>query len=148
MMDWTIRQAGPADAAAILAADVFDGPAIAAATRHFLGPGTAPDPRTLLFLAEVAGRIEGFVSAILTDHPDKPRALYLIELGVNEGFRRQGIARALIVAARAAGRARGATETWVLTEGDNSDARALYRAAGGTETPDVVMYAWDETGRD
>ncbi|MEL7030399.1 MAG: ATP-binding protein, partial [Pseudomonadota bacterium] len=36
----------------------------------------------------------------------------------------------LVAAARAEGRARGAAGAWVLTEGDNEPARALYRAAG------------------
>jgi aminoglycoside 6'-N-acetyltransferase I len=136
----TIQLAGPGDAAEVLAADVFDGPALPQAVARFLGGGAA----NILMLARTGGRTVGFVSGTLLDHPDKPRALYVQELGVNEPAQRRGIGRALIAAIRAEGRARGATATWVLTEADNTAARALYAAAGGAETPDVVMFDWDE----
>ena len=80
----------------------------------------------------------------MLDHPDKPRALFIQELGVNEEARRQGIAKALIAALRAAGRQRGCEVSWVLTEAENAAARAAYAAAGGLETTGVVMVEWDE----
>jgi ribosomal protein S18 acetylase RimI-like enzyme len=144
MTDWLIRQAGPEDTAAVLAADVFDGPANIGAVADFLGPPDAPDRRNILLLAEVEGQAVGFISATVLDHPDKPRALYIQELGVNEAAQRRGIARALISAIRAEGRRRGCTVTWVLTEADNAPARAAYAAAGGQETLGVVMVEWDE----
>ena len=140
-----LRLAGPADAARVLAADVFDGPAQAAFTARFLGVG-APDPRCLLLLAEHQGTVVGFASGLVLDHPDKPSMLFINELGVNEGFRRQGIGHALLLAIRAEGQARGCRESFVLTEGDNLAARALYRSAGGEETGDIVMYEWKEDG--
>jgi ribosomal protein S18 acetylase RimI-like enzyme len=90
------------------------------------------------------GRAVGFGSGTVLDHPDKPRALLVQELGVNAEARRQGIARALIAALRAAGRQRGCRVTWVLTEEDNIAARAAYAAAGGREMTGVVMVEWDE----
>ena len=144
---WQIRQAEPGDAAAVLAADVFDHPANPAAVAAFLGQPGAADPRNILFLAERDGRAAGFASATVLDHPDKPRALFIQELGVNEDARRQGLARALIAAIRAEGRNRGCTVTWVLTEAGNAAARAAYLAAGGRETTGVVMVEWDE-GKD
>jgi ribosomal protein S18 acetylase RimI-like enzyme len=143
-MDWKIRSVGPEDAQAIVAADVYDGPARADWVRRFLGAANAPDPRNLMFVAEVAGRICGFVSGIVQDHPDKPPTLYIGELGVNDAWQRHGIARALVQAIRAEGRARGCQASWVLTEGDNLPALALYRALGGNETREVVMFDWDE----
>jgi ribosomal protein S18 acetylase RimI-like enzyme len=144
--DWTIHLARPSDAADVLTADVFDHAGDAAATTRFLGSPGAADRRNILFLARMEGRVVGFVSGTVLDHPDKPRNLLLQELGVNEDARRRGIARALLAALRAEGRARGCTITWVLTEGENEAARATYAAAGGIETTGVVMVEWDETG--
>lgn len=141
-----IRAVGPEAADVVLAADVFDHPAAAEATRRFLGPPGQPDPRNILVLAWLDGRVAGFVSGTVLDHPDKPRNLFLQELGVNDFAQRRGIARALIAALRAEGRARGCTATWVLTEADNAAARTTYAAAGGAGTEGVVMYEWDEGG--
>lgn len=145
MTGWTIRQLGPGDVAAVLAAEVFDGPATEAATRRYLGHPGAADPRNILLVAEQEGRIVGFASGTVLDHPDKAPSLFVQEVGVNDDARRKGIARALLAALRAEGRARGCRTTWVLTEGDNTPARALYTAAGGVETGGVVMIEWDET---
>lgn len=145
MADWRIRKVGPDDADQLLRADVFDGPAQSESVARFLGRPGAPDPRNLMLVAEVDSRIEGFATAILLDHPDKPLTLFLNELGVNEAFQRRGIGRALIEAIRAEGRALGCEASWVLTEGDNHAAQALYRASGGDETREIVMFGWDET---
>lgn len=145
MAEWRIRLVGPEDAEAVLAADVFDSPARRDSVARFLGRPGAPDPRNLMLVAEVAGRIEGFVTAVLLDHPDKPLTLFINELGVNEAFRRQGIGRALLDGIRAEGRARGCAITWVATEGDNHPALALYRSEKGEETRDIVMFTWDES---
>jgi ribosomal protein S18 acetylase RimI-like enzyme len=142
---FTIRRLGPEDRATVLAAEVFDGPALVASVDRFLGTAGAPDPRNLILVAEVDGRIEGFVSGVLLDHPDKPLTLFVAELGVNEAVRRRGIGRALLAAIRAEGQARGCKVTWVATEGDNDPACALYRASGGAETGNIVMFEWNET---
>lgn len=144
MADWRIRQVDARDAAAVLAADVFDGPALADAVERFLGAAGAEGPPNLLMLAEIGGRAVGFASGTVLDHPDKPRALFIQEIGVNEEARRQGIAQALLSALRKAGRRRGCQVTWVLTEAENAAARATYAAAGGQETTGVVMVEWDE----
>jgi ribosomal protein S18 acetylase RimI-like enzyme len=148
MTDWTVRLATPADFAVVLAADVFDGPAQAPSTRRFLGPSDSDAPQNILMIAEATGKIVGFASAIVTDHPDKARSLFIVELGVNEDAQRRGIGRALLSAIRAEGRTRGCSSSWVLTEADNGPARAVYAAAGGDETPGVVMYAWQECARE
>jgi ribosomal protein S18 acetylase RimI-like enzyme len=144
MTDWIVRLAVPEDAAALSATDVFDGPASDPGITRFLGTGAAPDPRNILALAEMHGRIVGFASGTVLDHPDKPRNLFVQELGVNEDAQRRGIARALLSLLRAEGRARGCKVAWVLTEADNAPARGIYAATGGAETTGVVMYEWDE----
>lgn len=143
-MDWRLRLAGPGDRDLVLAADVFDGSADAGFTDRFLGVPDAPDPRSILILAESGGQVVGFASGLVQDHPDKPPSLFISELGVNEAARRQGIGLALVQAIRAEGRKRGCASSWVLTEGDNAVARALYRAAAGRQTEAVTMYDWDE----
>jgi ribosomal protein S18 acetylase RimI-like enzyme len=139
MTAWRIRRAGPADEAAILAADVFDGPATREGTAWFLGGS-----RDILMLADLDGRIVGFASGSVLHHPDKPPELFIQEVGVNEDARRMGIARALVLAMRAEGRKLGCTTAWVLTESDDAAARALYAAAEGRETTGIVMYDWDD----
>jgi len=139
-----IWRPGPGDVSRVLAADVFDDPAEAAATARFLGKVGLADPRNILLVADLDGRAVGFVSGTIMDHPDKPRGLFVQELGVNEEAQRRGIARALLAAIRAEGRAMGCTVTWVLTEADNAAARATYTSTGAAETTGVVMYEWTE----
>lgn len=143
-MDWTLRLAGPEDHALVLGADVFDTAADPQATARFLGRVGQPDPRNILVLAELDGRVVGFASGTVLDHPDKSRNLFVQELGVNDDMQRRGIARALMAFLRDEGRQRGCMQTWVLTEAGNAAARATYLATSGQETPDIVMYTWDE----
>lgn len=142
MTAWRIRRAGPADEAAILGADVFDGPATQDGTARFLDARAFP--RDILMIADLDGRIVGFASGTVLFHPDKAPQLFVQEVGVNEEARRQGIARALVLAVRAEGRKQGCTTSWVLTEPDNAAARALYIGTGGVETTEVVMIEWEE----
>ncbi len=152
MTAWRIRRAGPADEAAILAADVFDGPATRGGTAWFLGAGgtgaesVGGGARDILMIADIDGRIVGFASGTVLYHPDKAPSLFVQEVGVNEDAQRRGIARALVLAIRDEGRKQGCTTAWVLTEADNTAARALYAATGGVETTDVVMVEWEEDG--
>jgi ribosomal protein S18 acetylase RimI-like enzyme len=142
---WRLRPAGPGDRDLLLSADLFDGPVDPDFLDRFLGFPNAPDPRSILILAESDGMVVGFASGLVQDHPDKPPSLFIIELGVNEAAQRQGIGLALLQAIRDEGRIQGCTSSWVLTEGDNVVARALYRRAGGQETEAITMYDWDES---
>jgi ribosomal protein S18 acetylase RimI-like enzyme len=142
--EWQIRLVGPEDSPAVLAAEVFDGPALPDSVQRFLGQTDRPDPRNILLVAESGGRIVGFVSGLVMDHPDKPSILFIAELGVEEDTQRKGIGTALLRSVREEGRNRGCRLSWVATEGDNPAACALYRAAGGKETRDIVMFEWFE----
>jgi ribosomal protein S18 acetylase RimI-like enzyme len=98
------------------------------------------DPRHHLAAAIEGGRIVGFVSAVDYVHPDKPRQLFINEVGVVRRLHRRGVGLALMRAMLSHGRAIGCTEAWVATDLDNRAARGLYRAAGGAEeTPDKVL---------
>jgi ribosomal protein S18 acetylase RimI-like enzyme len=69
-----------------------------------------------------------------------PSILFIYELGVDEPYRRQGIARRLMTELEQIARARGIGEGFVLTEPDNEAANTLYESLGG-ERSDAVM--WD-----
>lgn len=143
--DWRIRRLGPEDAAALLQTDVFDAPSTPEGCARFLGQPEAARPDNILMVAEQAGRIVGFASGTVLDHPDKPPSLFVQEVGVNPDAQREGIGRALVLALRAEGRLQGCTTAWVLTEPDNTPARALYTGTGGVETVGVVLVEWDES---
>lgn len=143
----TLRLLGPADYALIEQAhdDVFDGPAHAALIDDFFD-----DPRALLAGAidttrDIGrGQLIGMASAHCYNHPDKPRQLFIDEVGVAGSHRRRGIGNALVQLLLAQGRALGCVEAWVATEEDNREARALYAAAGGAAESDrVVVYVFD-----
>jgi aminoglycoside 6'-N-acetyltransferase I len=136
----SVRRLGPADAGLVVAAgdEVFD---------H------APEPvRTAAFLSAplhhmvgaIAGdRLVGFVSAVEYLHPDKPRALWINEVAVAEGYRRRGIARAMLAEALVLARGLGCAEAWVATEPGNAAARALYaRAAEQAGGEMAVVYTF------
>lgn len=91
-----------------------------------------------------AGRIVSFASGLRMLHPDKPPAFFISEVGTDPAFQRQGLARAVVAALLAEARGMGCKGIWLATEGDNEPARALYQSLGAGETPDVVVYDWDD----
>lgn len=133
-MTFEIRLLGPEEAGVLdhVAADVFDGPVDPRWTREFL-----TDPSHHLAVALDDGEVVGMVSAVHYVHPDKPPALWINEVGVAPTRQRRGIARQLLAAMFAHGRALGCTEAWVGTEESNTPARRLYVAAGGVEEPEL-----------
>jgi ribosomal protein S18 acetylase RimI-like enzyme len=117
-----------------VADDVFDGPVDAALSSMFLS-----DPRHHLCVCIDDGIVVGFSSAVHYVHPDKPPQLWINEVGVAPSHQRKGIAKRILSALLSIGRDLGCTEAWVLTDEDNAPARALYRSAGGTETPHFMV---------
>jgi ribosomal protein S18 acetylase RimI-like enzyme len=96
---------------------------------HFLS-----QPDNALFIAFVGDKEVGFATAYRLQRFDNLRAeVLLYEIGVEEGFRRQGIASELISAVKKWATEIGAAEVWVLTEEDNNAAKSLYKATGGGE---------------
>lgn len=138
-MSIEIRLLGPEDRGALdrVAGGVFD---------HAIDPGLAreflSDPRHHLFVAIGEGLVVGMITAVDYVHPDKPRQLWINEVGVAPTHQRRGIARGLLDAMLAHGRGIGCTEAWLGTEEANQAANALYRAAGGRAEP-FVLYAWE-----
>ena len=123
----TVRRLGPGDEREVERfAAAFDDPIRPGAVAAFLR-----DDRHHLLVASLNGRPAGFVSAVEILHPDKPVELFLNELGVDEPYRRRGVATALLEELCRVGRELDCATIWVLTDQDNDAAMATYRRAGG-----------------
>ena len=136
-----IKRLSQDDGAALahIAPGVFDDPIEWERAHEFLA-----DPRHHLIVAIHDGTIVGFVSAVHYVHPDKPRPeLWLNEVGVADGYRGQGIGKAILRATLDVGRRLGCAEAWVLTERSNEAAMRLYASSGGEVAPqDAVMFTF------
>lgn len=117
-----------------IADDVFDEPVSGDRLRAFF-----EDDRHHIAIARDDDLIVGFASAVDYDHPDKPRQLWINEVGVAEPWQRQGIATRLMTMLFEHGRGLGCTEAWVLTEPDNAPANALYGSVAGDADPEPVV---------
>lgn len=131
-----IRLAGAGDETLFerIAPDVFDDAVQPALVAEFLG-----DPRHHIALALDGDTIIGMASGVHYVHPDKPPQLWINELGVAPDYRGQGVARRLLRAVFDAGRKAGCTEAWVGTDVDNTVARRVYAAVGGSEETMVCI---------
>ena len=135
---WTIRRLGPGDEALIGEGGyLFDGPPIAAETARFLAGNDS-----FLWFALVEGKPAGFVSAVRMRHPDKQPSLFIDELGVDEAYRRRGIATALMETAVAEARALGCEAAWVAAEGDDELAIAFYESMSGKSARMARVFEW------
>ena len=89
----------------------------------------------------------GFVSAVDYWHPDKPRELWINEVGVAPAWRHRGVGTRLLQKTLEHARALGCREAWVLTEPDNAAALALYSKLGGVRSRTyIVMFTFQLTG--
>jgi ribosomal protein S18 acetylase RimI-like enzyme len=80
-------------------------------------------------------------------HPDKRPELFLNEIAVIEGLRRQGVAHALVEELQRIAQERGCVSIWVLTDEENNAAMALYRSTGGTwDGAHQVMFEYPLSG--
>jgi GNAT superfamily N-acetyltransferase len=140
--DVRARRATEADVAEVRRfEEAFDHRVLLNETRRFLA-----DDRHHLVLGYVDGRPAGFVSAVEVFHPDKRGELFLNEIGVVDGERRRGVARALIEELKAIGRELGCVALWVLTDEGNAPAMELYRSSGGRwDGNPSVMFEYDLT---
>ena len=116
--------------------DLFDHPIDAKLLAEFLH-----DPRHHMAVADDDGLVVGFVSAVDYVHPDKPRQLWINEVGVAAPYRRQGVAKKLMRLMLDHARALGCTEAWVLTGVGNRAANALYRSISGGRPGDIPQQA-------
>jgi aminoglycoside 6'-N-acetyltransferase I len=140
--DIDIRLLGQDDADVLLrvAPDVFDH----AVDPHWSGEFFA-DARHHLIVALDGDIVVGMITAVNYVHPDKAPQLWINEVGVATSHRRQGIARRLLDAMLAHGRALGCTEAWLGTEETNTAARGLYEGTGAAPEA-FVLYSWPLAG--
>jgi ribosomal protein S18 acetylase RimI-like enzyme len=78
----------------------------------------------------VVGACSYSTLALLTGEPAASRTGYVDWLHVNEGYRRRGIARALMAAAMDGLAAQGCEACWLTTAADNWAAQSLYLTLG------------------
>ena len=126
----TIRQATPDDATELARLlDLFD--TMGATPEQVAARMRACQNVLTTFIGELDGRPVGFACLRLVPHlqGDEPYA-ELTDIYVEEPFRRQGVARALIVRVEVAARAGGAGGAVIITGFDNERAQAAYRASG------------------
>ncbi|HWA30588.1 MAG TPA: GNAT family N-acetyltransferase [Rhizomicrobium sp.] len=126
--DVRMLRAGEEDVLLHAAPGVFDYPVQPHLAREFLS-----DPRHHIAVALDGGAAVGFASAVQYIHPDKPAELWINEVGVAPSHRRQGLAKTILEVLLDHGRTLGCSAAWVLTDTDNTAARALYGSAGGEE---------------
>ena len=101
-------------------------------------------PGNLMVLAVADGEVVGQTRGVIHRHPDLPTELYIDNLGVTPGRRREGIATRLLDDLVAWSREMGCEEAWVGTEVDNEAARTLYERRGSdAETFVLYFYEFD-----
>ena len=124
-----------------VAAEVFDYELSAEGIEALLA-----SPQQIVYLALADGLVIGQVRATVIAQPDAPAQLYLDNLGVTPAWKRRGVARALLAAATDAARSCGCHLLYVLTEPDNAEGLAFYRALGFRQQPVVLFEGTLEVG--
>lgn len=117
-----------------VADEVFDNPVNPAYAEEFLA-----DPRHHIAVALDGNLVVGMVTAVDYIHPDKPRELWINEVGVSPKWQQRGIGKKLLKLMSEHGRSIGCGEAWVLTDPDNAPARKLYQAVKGEEELSVYI---------
>jgi ribosomal protein S18 acetylase RimI-like enzyme len=101
------------------------------------------DERTIFLVAFDRDDPIGFLLAYeLLRRRGDPSELFVYEVGVDEGRRRQGVATTLFRELGRLARARGIRQGFVLTNEANQAAMELYRSVGGVR-PNTDDVLWD-----
>ncbi len=118
--------------------DVFDRPVRPDLLYEYLS-----NVSNALIVATINGQVVGMVTGIAYVHPDKPKSLFINEIGVSARFQRCGIGTQLLHAMLDWGRSHGCLSAWVAAIVDDHTARCFYEATGGVEeTQHAVVYTY------
>jgi aminoglycoside 6'-N-acetyltransferase I len=119
-----------------IAEGVFDGEISARRLAAYLDA-----PGHLMIVAVCAKQVIGQVAAYVHRHPDQASDVYIDNLGVTPPFQRRGVARRLVDEVLAWARTLGCHQAWIVTDTENSAARALYEGRGAAAEP-IVMFSY------
>ncbi len=97
-------------------------------------------PANLMCVAIKGGLVVGMCMCVIHLHPDKPTELYLDEIGTGDDWRRQGIARALMLKVFERADDEDIDEIWLGTEPDNIAAIGLYESFGVKGEEALIYY--------
>lgn len=102
------------------------------------------DRHNYLIVAEIEGKPVGYLLGYKMMRLDGSRPMMcLYDLEVAQQYRRQGIGRMLVEEVRRHCEENNFLKMWVLTDEDNTAARALYEARGAEVQPgEPVLYWW------
>ena len=127
------------------ASSLFGAPPDDEAVRAYLA-----SPTDHLFIAYLDGQPAGFARAHDLRRLDGLRPkLLLYEIETAPQFRRRGVGRALVEAAKELGRARHASLMFVITSRGNTAAMRLYASTGGRRLAiDDTILSYDLSGDD
>jgi ribosomal protein S18 acetylase RimI-like enzyme len=101
------------------------------------------DERAHLLVAFRDERPVGYALVYVLPRIDDRTMAFLYDVGVEEAFRRQGVGREVLEAAKETMLAAGAYKMFVLTDEENEAAMALYAAAGGERDTPEVVWTWE-----
>ncbi|SIO12695.1 Ribosomal protein S18 acetylase RimI [Parasphingorhabdus marina DSM 22363] len=136
----SIRKLGPEDIELVhSAADLFDDPPIKEQTKAFL-----ESDRDHIWIAYLGQEPVGMLTATTLLHPDKSPHIFVNELGIDDDYRRRGIATRLMAEAVSFARSCGLTPLWLAAEGDDDQANAFYRSLSEPTERVSVVYEWEE----
>lgn len=126
-----------------VAPGVFDERVRPDLTRRFLAT-----PNYRIFVALDGDLVVGMATGFTHFHPDKDEEFFVNELGVDDAYRRQGIAERLMHAILAEAKAMGCPDAWLGTEHVNAPALALYRKlmTGGDTEEAMSVFTYDLKG--
>jgi len=115
---------------------VFDNPVNEVYAREFLD-----GPRHHIVVAIMDEVVIGFASAVHYIHPDKPRELWINEVGVAPAQHGKGVGKAIMQEMLGLAKRIGCFNAWVLTDRSNAAGNGLYKSVGGLAAEgDTVMY--------
>jgi aminoglycoside 3-N-acetyltransferase I len=86
--------------------------------------------------------IGGLTAYELAMYKEEIKEMFLYEIAVEPGYRKMGVAKALIGLLKTIGAAKGMKEMYVGTTSNNTAAMKLYKSTGGEAEADVVWFVY------